>query len=263
MKSKSELSKGLFILSLIVFGFSVVSAQDSLKKETAKSKWAFLVEPYLMFPNMSGQTGIGTLPDITIDANPGDIFSRLQIGAMLNLEASNEKWTIATDVIYMDLKQDVTPGTFISSGKATAKQFAWELAGMRKIRPWLDIGIGGILSSITSGADINRNTIGGGTSHINKEISATWYDPMLIARIKNTPGKKFLYQFRGEIGGFGIGSDFAWQIQAYAGYRFSKLFQMTAGYRVISLDYEKGSEESRFKYDIDTFGPVIRFGFNF
>jgi hypothetical protein len=105
--------------------------------------------------------------------------------------------------------------------------------------------------------------IGGGTTNRNAEVSATWYDPMLIARIKNAPGKKFIYQFRGEIGGFGIGSDFAWQLQAYAGYRFSKLFQVTGGYRIISLDYEKGSGDSRFLYDVDTFGPSIRFGFNF
>jgi len=72
-----------------------------------------------------------------------------------------------------------------------------------------------------------------------------------------------MYEFRGEIGGFGIGSDFAWQIQAYAGYRFSKLFHITAGYRVISLDYKTGEGENRFLYDINTFGPVIRFGFNF
>jgi hypothetical protein len=32
--------------------------------------------------------------------------------------------------------------------------------------------------------------------------------------------------------GFGIGSEFAWQVQAYAGYRFSRLFQITGGYRV-------------------------------
>jgi hypothetical protein len=94
-------------------------------------------------------------------------------------------------------------------------------------------------------------------------LTETWFDPMIIARIKKSEVDKFVYQFRGEIGGFGIGSDLAWQIQAYAGYRFSKLFEMTAGYRIISLDYESGSGQDRFEYDVDTSGPVIRFGFNF
>jgi len=86
---------------------------------------------------------------------------------------------------------------------------------------------------------------------------------MLIARIHSKSNEKFIYQLRGEIGGFGIGSDFAWQMQAYAGYRFSKLFQITGGYRIISLDYESGSGQNRFMYNVDTSGPVLRFGFNF
>jgi hypothetical protein len=242
---------------------SVVSAQGSKPNEQPKSKWSFLVEPYLMIPNMSGNVGLGDLPDVSIDASSGDIFSKLKMGAMLNLEASNDKWTIATDFIYMDLKQDVKTGTVINSGDVTAKQFAWEIAGLKRLTPWLELGLGGILNSVNSGVNINLNAIGGGTNNKAKELTQTWFDPMLVARVKNKPGQKFIYQLRGEIGGFGIGSDLAWQIQAYAGYRFSKLFQVTGGYRVISLDYTTGSGESRFMYNIDTFGPVVRFGFNF
>jgi hypothetical protein len=52
-------------------------------------------------------------------------------------------------------------------------------------------------------------------------------------------------------------------MQGYAGNRFSKLFQIQGGYRIISLDYEKGSGADYFLYDIETFGPIVRFGFNF
>ena len=86
---------------------------------------------------------------------------------------------------------------------------------------------------------------------------------MLIARLKTPPtSARFTGQFRAEIGGFGIGSDLAWQLQAMAGYRFSKLFDLTAGYRVISLDYQSGEGLSTFVYDMVTFGPMIRLGFN-
>ena len=51
-----------------------------------------------------------------------------------------------------------------------------------------------------------------------------------------------------ELGGFGLGAETnsAWQIQAYAGYRFSELFQIQGGYRVIGLDFETGSGADRF-----------------
>jgi hypothetical protein len=147
----------------------------------------------------------------------------------LNLEASNDTWAIATDFIYINLKQDVTSGLVIQNGDLSAKQFAWELADFRRVAPWLEVVIGGILSSVQAEANINVNSIGGGSTNRVKTHSQTWYDPMLIVRIKHNPVKKFMYEFRGEIGGFGIGSNFAWQIQAYASYRFTKLFHIALG----------------------------------
>jgi hypothetical protein len=71
---------------------------------------------------------------------------------------------------------------------------------------------------------------------------------MLITVFKST-GKKIIYSFRGEIRGFGIGSDLAWQMQAYTGYLFFELFKSQSGYRIISQDYDNGSgADSFFKY---------------
>jgi hypothetical protein len=256
--------KGYILIFFLSVVFPVLStAQEVATAAPAKAKWSFLVEPYLLFPNMNGKTGVGGLPDVPVDANPGDIFSHLQMGAMLNLEANNDKWAILSDFIYMDLSQDAKVGTVIKGGEATAKQTAWEISGLRRVAPWLELGLGGIFNSVNAGVDIDVAKTGGGTTNHQKSISSSWVEPMLIARIKNKPGEKFLYQFRGEVGGFGIGSDFAWQIQASAGYRFSELFQITGGYRAIGLNYETGSDQSRFLYDMDIFGPEIRFGFNF
>jgi hypothetical protein len=181
---------------------------------------------------------------------------------MLSVDAYTESWAISNDFLFMNLKQDVTPTTLINSGRVNMKQLGWELAGFRRINPWLELGIGGLLNSLEVDMTLNRNQIGGGVSTISGQQNKTWYDPMLIARL-TTPASmpKFRGQFRAEIGGFGIGSDLAWQIQAMAGYRFSRLFDLTAGYRVISLDYSSGEGASTFVYDMVTFGPMIRFGF--
>ena len=45
----------------------------------------------------------------------------------------------------------------------------------------------------------------------DKSISETWVDPIIIGRVKFPAGKKWLFQLRADVGGFGIGSDFAWQ----------------------------------------------------
>jgi hypothetical protein len=250
-----------FCILQLLFLFALSStAQDST---TAKKKWNFLGEFYMMFPNMKGTTGVGTLPDASMDTDAGDIFSHFKMGTMLYFEAANDRWAFTSDIIYMKLGEDATPGTIIKSGDVTVKQFAWELAGLRKLLPWLEGGIGLRLNNLDVESNLVTNNIGGGTTARNKSLTQTWVDPIIIARVKSAADKKFIYQFRGDFGGFGIGADFAWQIQAYAGYRFSKLFQITGGYRILSVDYNKGAGDNRFLYDIDTFGPVVRFGFNF
>lgn len=263
MKNNPFLNPTFFALMLSVLVSGNIIAQDNGTATPTKNEWKFLVEPYLMFPNMSGSVGLADLPDATVDADTDAIFGNLKMGFMLNAEASKGKWTIGSDLLYMELAQGAEPRILISSGEITAKQLGWEVSGLYGVTPWLDLGVGGMLNSINSGVNLNVKAIGGGTTPKSKSMTESWFDPMLIARIKSKSGEKFIYQFRGEIGGFGIGSDLAWQMQAYAGYQFSKLFQITGGYRIISLDYENGSGQNRFMYNMDTSGPVVRFGFNF
>jgi hypothetical protein len=138
------------------------------------------------------------------------------------------------------------------------KQLAWELAGLKRVTPWLDAGLAGRIVSLEVAMDletINGPRIASGTK--------TWFDPVIVVRSNNVIKEKWLAQLRVDAGGFGVGSDFTWQLQANAGYRFSKLFQTTIGYRYIGIDYDKGEGAQRFLYDIDTFGWVVRFGFNF
>ncbi len=262
-----SITKLLKIAWALCFGFvyQAAIAQDSLKTlPLPPGKWHFRVEPYLLFPNMTGETGLRGLPLAEIDAKSGDIFKKLKIGAMLNFEATNGKWAIASDFLYMNLEQDLKRTVVIEDGKVNAKQFGWELAGLRQVNKWLELGAGGMLNALEVDMEIGIDPIGGTPETINRSQSKTWIDPMLISRLTTNTGKKLSGQFRAEIGGFGIGSDLAWQIQAVGSYRFSKLFDISAGYRVISLDYTSGEgNNNAFVYDVVTHGPTVKFGFSF
>ncbi|HLW31100.1 MAG TPA: hypothetical protein VKX40_02480 [Aequorivita sp.] len=257
----------IFFISILLCGMVTTPslAQDTPEKQdkfTSESTWNFLIEPYLMLPYLNGDTGVGNLPDVSIDASSGDIFDHLQMAAMLYGEAYTTDWAISTDIIYMNLKQDVDVKGDITYGSLHAKQFAWETSGFRRMLPWLDLGAGGRLNSLTARADLTLD-LPNGTSFRSKRSNKTWLDPIIIARFHNPEGSKYLYQLRGDIGGFGLGSDFTWQMQAYVGYRISQLFQVSGGYRIIGIDYNNGNGEDRFMYDVDTSGIVLRVGFNF
>lgn len=245
------------LLCCILIAMVLGTNSNPVIAQETDSKWHFLIEPYLMFPGMKGETTVRQLPATEVDADAGDIFSNLKFGAMLYLEATNNNWTITTDFLYMDLEQDATTNAVISGGDVSMKEVALEFAGLKRVTPWLDAGIAARIVKLEAGLDLE--TIGGNRSGSR---SKTWVDPVIVFRSQGTIQEKWLLQLRGDLGGFGIGSDFTWQIQANAGYRFSKLFQASIGYRILAIDYDKGDESDRFMYDVNTFGPMVRLGFN-
>lgn len=253
--------KNHYKLPLVFLYFLTVlnlHAQETTSKVDSRNDWNFTIEPYMMLPNMNGETGIGDLlPPVEVDANVGDILGNLKFGAMLYTEATNDKWTISSDLIYMKLGQDINTGEFITGGDVTMKQFVWEVAGLRRVLPWLDTGIA--LRLVSLDMEINTKTL---LNDRNASTDETWVDPVIVARTQGMINDKWIYKVRGDFGGFGIGSDFTWQIQADFGYRFSELFYTTLGYRVIGIDYDNGNGSDRFLYDVDTFGAVVHLGFN-
>jgi opacity protein-like surface antigen len=63
----------------------------------------------------------------------------------------------------------------------------------------------------------------------------------------------------GDVGGFGIGSDLAWQAFGGITYEINDTWSLKAGYRAMGVDYENGS----FKLDVISHGPVVGVGIRF
>ncbi len=74
---------------MLFFTCTTVMAQDSTNNG---HKWSWLIEPYLMFPNLNGKVGVETLPDVSVDANASDIFSHLKMVAVVYAEARKGDW---------------------------------------------------------------------------------------------------------------------------------------------------------------------------
>ena len=93
--------------------------------------------------------------------------------------------------------------------------------------------------------------------------SEDWIDPFIGARLRVDLTKKLMLGLRGDIGGFGIGSEFSWNASAVLGYRFTRLISAWVGYRALSVDYEKGGGFNSIEYDLIMHGPMIGMGFYF
>lgn len=227
-------------------------------QEAADGRWHFLVQPFVMFPNMKGETGVGNLPPVPVDEDPSDIFENLQWGAMLFAEARNDTWAFSSDVLFMDLEADITSGNVIGGGGVDISQIGWELAALRRLSPWFELGLGATFNQID--ADV---VVAIGPATLSSGLEEEWIDPTIVARATFPFGEQWSFEARTNIGGFGVGSDLMWQLQADVAYRHSERWSFAFGYRFIDVDYDQGSGSGRFIYDMQTFGPVLKLGYRF
>lgn len=77
-------------------------------------------------------------------------------------------------------------------------------------------------------------------TNLNRSFSRDddWWDPYVgvRARLNFTPA--FYLTARGDIGGFGVGSDLMWQAEGAFGVQLTRSIHAEAGYRALSFDYE-------------------------
>jgi hypothetical protein len=53
------------------------------------------------------ETTIGNIITAPVDANPGDILSKLTFAGILSPEAHNNKWAFTSEILYMNLNQEI------------------------------------------------------------------------------------------------------------------------------------------------------------
>ena len=245
------------LAALLVLGSGPI-AQVSAQSPPDANRWEFVVAPYLIFVNMDGDATIRGNP-VEVDVGPSDIFERLDFAAMLYLEAANRSWAISLDGLYMNLGESGQTPITMREAEVDMRQLALQATGLWRAASWAEIGIGGRLNSIKGGLFVASGEVLPG---IDVSQTRTWFDPLIAARL-TAPFERWRLGIRGDVGGFGIGSDFAWQVFPYVGYRFSRLFALDLGYRALGMKYETGSGDDLFIYDMVVFGLQLGFLFHF
>jgi len=91
-----------------------------------------------------------------------------------------------------------------------------------------------------------------------------WVDPFIGGRFSVPLTNDIAFSFRGDIGGFGAGSDLAWSLVSGCKYDvplhpFGADTWFAAGYKVLAFDYDTGNAQLDFQYR----GPTVGLGFVF
>ena len=250
-----------FVLKNLIVLISVIILTSANPLSAQEKEWKFTAAPYVLLPYMSGDIQMRDLPVVEVDATAGDIFSNLDFGAMFYFEANNNNWAFSFDGLYMNLGADGEMPLTRRAVDVDLKQYAVTFNALKRITPWAELGVGGRFNSIKAGLGIASGEILPGR---NPNMDQSWFDPLLVARIMTySNNEKWRFASLFDIGGFGIGSDFEWQIYPVAGYRFSDLFELALAYRWLGMKYETGSGAEFFLYDMVISGPEIGFLFHF
>ena len=203
------------------------------------NEWAFDVSLYGLAVGMSGEIGIGPVTT-GVDVGLDDILNNLEFGFMGTVRAGYGPWAVTTEVLYMGLQG--------SKNGVTAELDQWlvELSISYRVSKYIEPLAGARYNNLSG------ELRGPGILPTPRIPTGTqdWWDPIVGANLALPLGKGFSLNLRGDIGGFGVGSDFTWQVFPYVGWQFAKWGSLQLGYRWLSIDYETGSGKSRFMYDI-------------
>jgi hypothetical protein len=245
---------------VLVLLLTIVTGSPTAAQAPAGDSWTVTVVPYLLGASMSGTSAVKG-QELTVEASASDIFSNLQFGAMGLVVARKGAWGVGGDAIWMSLGANGTaPGPLGRvTGSADMSQGAFAMYGLRRLAPYADLFFGARINYLSASLRIN-NPI----QVRSVDGSKTWADPLVGVQFR-TPenGSRWHAQVYTEIGGFGVGSTFSWQVFPTIGVNLSKNASLEFGYRWLDLDYTSGEDLTLFKYDVLTQGPVAGFGFRF
>jgi hypothetical protein len=243
--------RGALVLAAAALCAAPAVAQSPASPPTGDG-WEFTVAPYLMGASIDGTSFIKG-QSLDVDVSASDIFDHLDLGLMGMAAARKGNWGIVADAVYvsLDVPSEMPPADF----KPTIALFS--LQGVRRLNDYADATLGVRWNHLNAVIDLKAPV------PMRLERSRNWVDPV-VGVVLRTPGeRRFHGTLIADVGGFGIGSDFTWQLFPTVGVRLAKWASLEAGWRFLGVDYKTGEGADRFEYDVLYQGPVVGFAFRF
>ena len=260
------------ILAFSVFSAPPASAADldappPVVRPTA-SDWTFSLATYAWLPWISGDINVRNR-EIDVDAAPDDILRSLDWSTlpvwMSYAELRNGPLTIFNDIIWTALEDGQGFDRRFVSGEVQVDytQLTVELGAAYAV--WSQGGA--TVDVLAGGRYWRQNTdvfiVGSGGRSLDASATVDWVDPFVGARLIQpvAPGQSVLV--RGDVGGFGAGSEFSWQALATYNMKLCEtggtVIDGYFGYRALAVDYSQGS----YELDVVQHGPVMGLTMNF
>ncbi|NYT66197.1 hypothetical protein H0A58_09475 [Alcaligenaceae bacterium] len=251
------------------YAAQVAAAGEAAAPSQVQSDWALQVTPYLWAAGLDGKISpFRRGPTIGVDKSFSDVLDDLKIGGFINIWGRYDRYVLSGDIVYVNTKESqaagplppvgpTPPGTVVH-GSVDSKQFMATLLGGYRVLDTPDFtldALGGVRFWHISNK-VNVSALGLSRSY--KE-NFGWIEPVIGARTFIRLTDSLSLQAQADIGGFGAGSDLSWSALATMNYAFTDAFSVSAGYKVLDVDYDHKGHV----YDTRLRGPIVGLTYRF
>lgn len=247
-----------------VLGVAAASAHAQ-----GEDHWQIEITPYLFGAGMDGTVGVRGVEG-EVDADFDEIFDNLDSALMGALELRRGRFGLLLDGMYFKLEDEQTRSWQGPSGigSATGKLEATTTMQLYQIGVGYRIGER-VVADLIAGARYTRLDVDldltvttgpllpGGARRVSGDQS--WWDPLIGTRVLIPLGEHWTAVLYGDFGGFGVGADSTYQLDAGLHWRFARHYSLKVGYRYLYQDYE----DDGFEWDMAAHGPYLGLGIRF
>jgi len=244
-------------LRIALVAVALLTGSATASAESPAGQWRQTVYLYGMGAAIEGDAQVGPL-QVPVDVSISELFDALKFGAMAAYRIANEDWSFTGDVTYMNLGSSKTTQQGNASVGLDNEQLTVMATVGRRVTPQLEALLS--LAYFDVSADLRVRVLQQ-VATASREVD--WVDPMIGLNYDTPVGSRWRFTLRGDIGGFGVGSDLTWHALTKFTYQQSDRFSWYFGYRAIAYDYETGQGINFQRYDLVQHGPGLGIAFSF
>jgi len=225
--------------------------------QDASGNWRQTFYLYGMGVAIDGDARVGPLT-VPVDISISDLFDALDMGGMAAYRIDNGTWSFSADVTYMDLGWSRSTQQGLAAAALDVEQLTVMGTVGRRISPRLEAVFS--LAYFDLSSELTGQVL---QQQVSVSRDVDWIDPLIGLNYRVPFAEKWTLDLRGDVGGFGGGSDQTLHGWVKVVRQNSPSFSWFMGYRYIAYDYETGSGLNFQRYDLSQQGPGVGLAWSF
>lgn len=270
----------LCLIFIPVFYLSAQNKKDGTEFKYGSDKWHFELTPYFWMTSIYSTKEIGPV-SFENDTRFKDIFENLDYAIPIHFEFGKDDWTVITDFLYVkdlvDRDAQYTifekipeKSTIYFEADYTVTKLQCEALGAYTVKSssdknsaWkIDVLLGARYTSQENSLELKQGSVLDTLDFFPYSQTVQYLDPLIGAAYTLHFCNKWKFYFRGDIGGFSVGSDFTSNLIADISYQVFQFMDVNLAYRWLYTNYDNGkSGLEYYSNKSNEVGPIISLTF--